>query len=54
MIKSIIFDWGRTLHDPDAHGLFPGAREVVEELAKCYTLVLKMKMGKWGVLIYKT
>lgn len=39
-IKAIIFDWGRTLHDPDTDGLFPGTQEVLEELSGKYTLAL--------------
>ncbi len=39
-IKAIIFDWGRTLHDPDIDSLFPGTQEVLEELSKKYTLAL--------------
>ena len=39
-IKAVIFDWGRTLHDPDTDGLFPGTQEVLEELSKRYTLAL--------------
>lgn len=32
-MKSIIFDWGRTLYDPDAEDLFAGVREILPELA---------------------
>ncbi len=39
-MKLIIFDWGRTLHDPDTDGLFPGALEIVRELSGAYTLAL--------------
>ena len=30
MIKAVIFDYGRTLHDPDTDDFFPEAREVLE------------------------
>lgn len=39
-IKAIIFDWGRTLHSPETDELFPGAREIVEELSQKYMLAL--------------
>ncbi len=39
-IKAIIFDWGRTLHDPDADGLFEGTPEVILGLSQKYKLVL--------------
>jgi len=39
-IKVIIFDWGRTLYDPETDGLFVGVAELVPELAKYYSLVL--------------
>ncbi len=34
MIKTIIFDWKRTLYDPDTKLLIDGAKEVLEALAK--------------------
>jgi FMN phosphatase YigB (HAD superfamily) len=39
-IKAIIFDWGRTLHDPDADGLFAGTSEVILGLSQKYKLAL--------------
>ena len=39
-VKVIIFDWGRTLHDPETERLFAGVAELVPELAKYYSLVL--------------
>ena len=39
-IKAIIFDWGKTLHDPTIDALFPGAAEVVRILHEKYTLAL--------------
>lgn len=39
-IKTIIFDWGRTLHDPESNSLFNGVRELLERLSKDYALAL--------------
>jgi FMN phosphatase YigB (HAD superfamily) len=39
-IKAVIFDWGRTLHDPETDALFDGVSEMAEELSRCYQLVL--------------
>jgi FMN phosphatase YigB (HAD superfamily) len=38
--KVVVFDWGRTLHDPDTNDLFPGVRELLTDLSKKYTLAL--------------
>ena len=44
MIKAIIFDWGRTLHDPDADTLMTGAKEILEYLReKGYRMSLLSK-----------
>lgn len=40
MIKAIIFDWGRTLHDPERDVLFEGAQEILGRLAGKYHLSL--------------
>jgi hypothetical protein len=34
VIKVIIFDWGRTLYDPERQALFPQTGEVLEALAR--------------------
>lgn len=39
-VKAIIFDWGRTLHDPETDALFNGVLEMIQELSECYKLVL--------------
>ncbi len=39
-ISTIIFDWGRTLHDPVTNTLFDGVIELIPELSKKYTLAL--------------
>jgi FMN phosphatase YigB (HAD superfamily) len=39
-IKNIIFDWGRTLYDPDAEQLFPGVQAMLPELGKKYSLYI--------------
>ena len=39
-ISTIIFDWGRTLHDPVTDMLFPGVKELIPELSKKYTLAV--------------
>ncbi len=39
-IKTIFFDWGGTLHDPQGDVLFPGVPELLRKLAERYTLVL--------------
>ena len=39
-IKAIIFDWGRTLHDPETDTLFSGVLETVQNLSKNYSLAL--------------
>jgi FMN phosphatase YigB (HAD superfamily) len=36
----IIFDYNRTLFDPDSSALYPGTREVLEKLSKKYKLFL--------------
>jgi FMN phosphatase YigB (HAD superfamily) len=40
MIKAIIFDWGRTLYDPDASGLYVDANCVIGTLAARYQLAI--------------
>ncbi len=39
-VNSIIFDWGRTLHDPETDTLYSGVPEMISECSKKYTLVL--------------
>jgi FMN phosphatase YigB (HAD superfamily) len=39
-IKAIIFDWGRTLHDPQVDALFPGVLQLIKRLSETYILVL--------------
>ena len=39
-IQNIIFDWGRTLYDPDAEALFPGVREMLPWLSGKYKLYI--------------
>ncbi len=40
MIKAVIFDWGRTLHDPTAGALFPEATPVIAHVARSYRLAI--------------
>lgn len=40
MIKGIIFDFNRTLYDPEKSGLYEGALNLLEKLAKKYKLAL--------------
>lgn len=37
-IKAIIFDWGRTLYDPENKVLYPDVKCILEILAKYYKL----------------
>lgn len=39
-ITTIIFDWGRTIHDPERDVLFEGVTELIPEFAKKYKLAL--------------
>ena len=39
-MQTIIFDWGRTLHDPETDTLFDGVLEIIPELSKKYVLAL--------------
>ena len=39
-IKNIIFDWGRTLYDPDNERLFDGVKEMLPEMARKYKLYI--------------
>jgi FMN phosphatase YigB (HAD superfamily) len=39
-LKAIIFDWGRTLYDPEKQALFPCAEEALAELAGRYILAI--------------
>ena len=39
-IKNIIFDWGRTLYDPDNERLFDGVKEMLPEMAGKYKLYI--------------
>lgn len=39
-ITTIIFDWGRTIHDPERDILFEGVMDLIPEFAKKYTLTL--------------
>jgi FMN phosphatase YigB (HAD superfamily) len=40
MKKLIVFDWGRTLYDPETEKLFPDTIEVLERLSQKYTLAI--------------
>ncbi len=40
MIKGIIFDFNRTLHDKDANQLFPDTIPLLSKLSKSYKLCL--------------
>lgn len=62
--KAIIFDWGRTLHDPETDALFEGVSEMVQKLSKQFNLALvslaksdspparKKKIEKSGIAKY--
>lgn len=39
-VAGLIFDWGRTLHDPDAGAPFPDAPPVLTALAATYRLAI--------------
>jgi FMN phosphatase YigB (HAD superfamily) len=39
-IKTVIFDWGRTLWDPDQGDFFPGAEELLNNFSTRYQLIL--------------
>lgn len=43
--KLVVLDWGRTLHDQEHGGLFPGVPELVSDLSKRYTLALVSRAG---------
>jgi len=45
-IKAIVFDFNRTLYDPDADSLVPGALQALEDLSRKYPLVLYSKKGE--------
>lgn len=40
MTKLLIFDWGRTLYDPDTKDVFPGVPEILKELHSRYKLAI--------------
>lgn len=40
LTKAIIFDWGRTLHDPETDSLFEGVSELLKDLSSKYVLAL--------------
>jgi len=40
MTKAIIFDWGRTLYDPERSRLFPETKSVLANLSKKYKLAI--------------
>lgn len=40
MIKGIVFDFNRTLYDPEKKNLYEGSLKLLEELAKKYKLAL--------------
>lgn len=50
MISSVIFDWKRTLYDPDSRALLEGAREILATLHK-HSLPLTL-VGKGGNDMY--
>ena len=39
-LTTLIFDWGRTIHDPERDILFEGVTELIPEFAAKYTLAL--------------
>ncbi len=39
-IKLIIFDWGRTLYDPETGNLFPDTKSVLNHLSSKYSLAI--------------
>jgi FMN phosphatase YigB (HAD superfamily) len=39
-VKTVIFDWGRTLWDPDQGDFFLGAEELLNDLSARYQLIL--------------
>ena len=45
-VTSVIFDWERTMWDPEAEALFPGALELVEKLAVHYDLYIVSMASK--------
>lgn len=46
MINTVIFDWKRTLYDPDSHTLIKGAKDILELLRN--TKVDTILIGKGG------
>jgi len=40
MRKLLIFDWGRTLYDPETKNVFPGAQTILRELRSRYELAI--------------
>ena len=45
-VKAIVFDFNRTLYDPDSDALTPGALGVLQALAARYPLALYSKKGE--------
>ncbi len=45
-VRAIVFDFNRTLYDPDSDSLAPGALDVVRGLAERYPLALYSKRGE--------
>ncbi len=45
MVKAVIFDFNRTLYDPDSGALVDGAMQVLGVLSKSFRLVLLSKAG---------
>ncbi|MBI4032321.1 HAD hydrolase-like protein [Candidatus Berkelbacteria bacterium] len=45
MIRAIIFDWGRTLHDPEGRRIYPDAIETIPQLAERYRLAICTIVG---------
>ena len=39
-VQHIIFDWGRTIYDPETEALFAGVKEMLPKLAEKYTLYI--------------
>jgi len=49
MISRIIFDWKRTLYDPEAKILLPGALEVLDSLSKYDIKLIMIGKGTEGM-----
>lgn len=57
MIKFILIDWGRTLHDPESGTLYPEVPQVITRLSRHYQLAIvslaknrAVTRGRWAIL----